>query len=104
MMARPLRVLILEDVRGDAELVVHELRRAGFDPDWRVVSNETEYLAVLGEAEPPEIIFADYRLPGFDAMAALHLLQQRGLDVPFIVVTGYIEENALECMKAGATD
>ncbi len=101
-MARPLRVLILEDVRADAELVVHELRRAGFAPDWRMAATEADYLTAL--ELPPEIIFADYRLPGFDAMAALRLLQQRGLDVPFIVVTGYIEEDALECMKAGATD
>src|SRR5579885_536998 len=98
-MARPLRVLILEDVRVDAELVVHELRRAGFDPDWRTVANEAGYLEALNAEPLPEIIFADYRLPGFDAMAALRQLQARGHDIPFVVVTGYIEEDALECMK-----
>ncbi len=103
-MTRPLRVLILEDVRADAELVIHELRRAGFAPDWRIAVSEAEYAAALADAPAPEIIFADYRLPGFNAMAALRLLQQRGLDIPFVVVTGYIEEDALECMKAGATD
>src|SRR5579859_309471 len=103
-MARSLRVLILEDVRADAELVIHELRRAGFAPEWQMAAGEADYLAALTTDTPPQIIFADFRLPGFDAMAALHLLQQRGLDVPFVVVTGYIEEDALECMKAGATD
>ena len=98
-----LRVLILEDRATDAELMLHELRRAEYEPDWRRVETESDYLACL---EPTlDIILADFSLPQFDALRALHLLQDRGLDIPFIVVTGSVnEETAVECMKRGATD
>ena len=46
-MATPLHVLILEDRPADAALMVHELRRAGFDPVWRRVETEEDYLAHL---------------------------------------------------------
>lgn len=102
-MADPLRVLILEDRPDDAELMLVELRRAGFEPAWVRVDNVPDYLAQLDAA--PEIILADYGLPQFDALLALHLLQVRELDVPFIIVTGSIsEEVAVECMKQGAAD
>jgi len=102
-MPNPLRVLILEDNPSDAELMVHELRQAGFDPDWWRVETESDYLAHL---EPGlEVILADYHLPQFDAPRALRLLQERGLEVPFMVVSGTIgEEVAVECMKQGAVD
>jgi len=102
-MATPIRVLILEDRLADAELMVHELRRAGFDPDWQRVESEPDYLASL--ALTPDIILADYTLPSFDAQRALQQLQERGLDIPFIVVTGAIgDEAAADCVKRGATD
>jgi len=102
-MSTPLRILILEDQPADVEMMVHELRRAGFDPDWRRVETEPEYLAHL---EPTlDLILADNNLPQHDAMRALRFLQGRGLDIPFIVVTGSIsEEVAVECMKEGAAD
>src|SRR5947207_9845421 len=82
--AMPLRLLILEDQQDDAELMLIELRRAGFEPLWERVETEQEYLARLG----PELqlILADYALPRFDARRALAGLQARGLDIPFIVV------------------
>src|SRR5919199_4483011 len=102
-MPTPLRVLILEDVPADTELMLRELRRAGFDPDWQRVDAAPEYLARLDPA--PDVVLADYSLPQFDALAALRLLRERGLDVPFIVVTGSVsEEAAVECMKRGAAD
>jgi PAS domain S-box-containing protein len=102
-MAIPLCVLILEDRPADVELMLHELRQAGFEPDWQCVETEADYLAQLHEEL--DVILADYSLPQFDAMRALHLLQERGLDIPFIVVTGSIsEEVAVECMKQGASD
>ena len=102
-MAVPLRVLILEDRPADAELVVHELRRAGFEPDWRCVDSEADYLAHL--AQTPDIILADYALPQWDAPSALSALQERGLDIPFIMVSGTVgEDKAVECMKQGADD
>ncbi len=102
-MSTPLHVLILEDRSADVELMLHELRRAGFSPDWQQVETEPDFLACLDPAL--EVILADYTLPQFDAMRALHLLQARGLDVPFIVVTGSIsEEVAVACMKQGVAD
>jgi len=102
-MTTPLHVLILEDCIMDAELMVHELRRAGFDPQWQRVETEADFLAHLDQKL--DIILADYSLPQFDAQRALEHLNQRGLDVPFIIVSGCIgEERAVECMKSGATD
>ncbi len=102
-MPTPIRVLILEDRPSDAELMLYELRQAGFEPDWRRVDTQPDYLTRLQET--PDVILADYSLPQFDAPRALHLLQERGLDIPFIVVTGTVsEEAAVACMKQGAAD
>jgi glycogen phosphorylase len=98
-----LRVLIVEDSAEDAELMVSELRGVGFDVSWERVQTEADYLARLEEA--PEIVLADYALPEFSAPRALELLQQQGLGIPFIVVSGTIgEEAAAAIMKQGASD
>jgi PAS domain S-box-containing protein/putative nucleotidyltransferase with HDIG domain len=97
------RVLVVEDRPEDAELVVHELRRAGFTVEWERVDTEQEYLARLNPAL--DAILADYTMPEFDALRALSLLKEHGLDIPFIVVSGSIsEEIAVRCMKEGAAD
>ena len=102
-MSTPLRVLILEDRPEDAELMLHELRRAGFEPAWQRVETELDYLAQLHEGL--DAILADYTLPQFDALRALQLLQEHGLDIPLIIVSGLIsEEAAIECLKQGAAD
>lgn len=102
-MTTSLHVLILEDREQDAELMVHELRRAGFDPQWQRVDTEADFLAHLNQEL--DVVLADYSLPQFDAQRALEHLKKRGLDVPFIIVSGCIgEERAVECMKYGATD
>jgi starch phosphorylase len=97
------RALIVEDSPTDAELMVHELRRSGFDANWQRVDTEAEYLEQL--QEPQEIVLADYALPNFSGLQALQLLQQQGLSIPFIVVSGTIgEEAAASVIKQGATD
>ncbi|MGH7826106.1 MAG: ATP-binding protein [Candidatus Binatia bacterium] len=102
-MSTSLRVLISEDRPADAELMVHELRRCGFEPKWTRVETEQAYLKELQTA--PDVILADHTLPGFDAPRALQLLKQSGLDTPLIVVTGSIsEEVAVERIKQGAAD
>jgi GAF domain-containing protein len=102
-MPTPLRVLIAEDRPTDAELMVYELIRSGFEPKWKRVETEAEYLAELQTA--PEVILADHTLPQFDAPRALDLLKKTGLDIPLIVVTGSIsEEVAVERIKQGAAD
>lgn len=99
----PLRVLILEDHEADAELMVYELRQAGYEPDWCRVEDEQDYLSCLSPSL--DVILADYTLPQFDAMRALNLLKDRGMHIPFIIVTGTVgEEVVAECMRQGATD
>ena len=102
-MGTPLRVLILEDRGSDAELILHELRRAGFEVSWDRVDNRESYSAALERV--PDVILSDYRLPGFDAMQALAQLRKQGLDIPFIVVSGTLgDELAADCLRNGATD
>src|SRR5882757_5493920 len=102
-MSESIRVLIVEDTPNDAELMVHELRRSGFAPDWKRVETEAEYLDSL--AHPPEVILSDSNLPEFDGLHALDLIQERGLDIPFILVSGRIGEDlAVDAMKRGAWD
>jgi diguanylate cyclase (GGDEF)-like protein/PAS domain S-box-containing protein len=99
----PLRVLILEDNPDDADLMVRRLRQAGFECDWQRVETETDYQAQLGPHL--DLILADYTLPQYDALRALQHLQACNLDVPFVVVTGMLgEEAAVACMKRGAAD
>jgi two-component sensor histidine kinase/DNA-binding NarL/FixJ family response regulator len=98
-----LRALILEDQPADAELMAHELRLSGFDPQWRRVQTEPDFLAHL--TPPPDVILADCALPSLDARRALQLLEDRGLDVPFIVVSAAIgEDAAVAMMRQGAAD
>ena len=102
-MSTKLKVLILEDSAADTELALHELRRAGFDPEWKRVEREPEYLAQLDQGW--EIILADSNLPEFGGLRALDLLRERDLYLPFIIVSGTIgEDKAVAAMKAGAND
>ncbi len=100
---KPLQLLIVEDSPQDAELMVLELRRAGFDPVWHRVDDETAYLEAL--RPEIEIILSDYQMPQFNALRALELLKRRELDIPFLIVSGRIgEDTAVEAMRKGATD
>ncbi len=102
-MGEAIRVLIAEDKPADAELILRELRRSGFEPDWRRVDTEADYLQAL--APDFDIVLCDYEMQGFDAPRALRLLQERGFAIPFIIVSGTIgEETAVAAMKQGATD
>jgi formate hydrogenlyase transcriptional activator len=98
-----LHALIVEDSPEDAEILSYEIRRAGFPLRWTRVASESEYLAAVDSTV--DVIVADYTLPAFDAMRALKLMQERSLDIPFIVVTGSVsEEAAVACIRAGAAD
>lgn len=102
-MSKPLRVLLLEDEEHDAELIVRELRRAGYDPDWRRVDSEDAFLEQL--EHPHDVILSDNSMPGFSAMEALHHLRRRQIDLPFIIVSGSIgEEQAVSLLRHGAAD
>src|ERR1044071_7006234 len=102
-MTTPLSALIGEDEPDDANLMAVELRRAGFDPTITVVTDEADYRRSLDPSL--DVILADYSLPQFRAPRALELLRARKLDIPFIVVSGTIDEDvAVECMRQGASD
>jgi len=102
-LAQCLRVLLVEDSPNDAELLLLELRRAGFNPVWQRVDSEQAYLDSLNP--DIEIILSDYSMPQFDGLRALKLLRERALEIPFIVVSGTIgEEVAVEAMRSGAND
>ena len=100
----PLRALLVEDSADDAELVLLELKRGGFQVTaLRVDSLEAMARALAGAAW--DLVISDYRIPGFGGMAALQALQDSGLDLPFILVSGAIgEEVAAAAMKSGAHD
>jgi PAS domain S-box-containing protein len=99
-----LHVLIIEDSESDAELVVRELTKALYTVYHERVETAEKMKAAL-DILAWDVIIADYKLPQFDASAALALLQKSGLDIPFIVVSGKIgEETAVELMKSGAND
>jgi two-component system, OmpR family, phosphate regulon sensor histidine kinase PhoR len=103
-MGKQLKLLILEDSQDDAILLVHELKRAGFDPVCRVVDSPEGLQLALADEEW-EAVTSDYNMPSFNAMAALRLIQESGRDLPFIVVSGKIgEDQAVAAMKAGASD
>lgn len=103
-MNEPLNVLIIEDSEVDATLVLRELRRGGFNPIWERVQTAQELQAALN-SRIWDIILSDYRLPGFNAPAALEIIKRSQKDIPFILVSGTIGEvSAVEMMKAGAHD
>jgi PAS domain S-box-containing protein len=104
-----LRVLLVEDSENDALLLLRELRRGGFKPlSQRVHTPEGMQKALRAaeaEGEPFQVVISDYYMPRFRAPDALELLRELGHDIPFIVVSGKIgEDAAVEIMKAGAND
>ena len=103
-MSKMLRVLQIEDSAIDAALICHALESAGHDVSAERVETAAQMRAAL-DAGAWDVIVADYRLPQFDAPAALDVLHETGRDVPFIVVSGTIgEETAIAMMKSGVDD
>ena len=101
---RSLRVLLLEHVPEDAELVLRELGRAGLKLQADVVSTREDFLARVQE-RLYDVVLADNRLPDWSGMDALDLLRRHGKDIPFLLVTGTLgEEAAVDCIKRGVTD
>ena len=102
--ARALRVLLIEDSEDDALLLRRHLLRAGYD----LTSERVETAEGMGDAldrREWDVVISDYALPNFDAPAALELLKRRGIDLPFIIISGTAgEEAAVAAMRAGAHD
>jgi len=99
-----LRALIVEDSEDDTDLLVRELRRGNYEIVFARVDTEETMRNQLSTHEW-DIVFSDFTMPQFNAFKALALLQQTGLDIPFIIVSGTIgEDRAVTAMKAGAHD
>ena len=103
-MEHPLSVLIVEDSDSDAELMVRQLRQAGLEFTHERVNTAVAMSAAL-KNRAWDVVLSDYRLPTFSAGEALAMVRDSGLDIPFIVVSGVIEESkAVELMRGGAHD
>lgn len=103
-MGVPLQVLFVEDSEDDAELVVLQLRAAGFEPAFQRVDDAESMQAALADSEW-DVVLCDYNLPGFSASAALALVQKAQLDLPFLILSGVVsEDEAVSAMKSGAHD
>jgi signal transduction histidine kinase len=103
-MGKPLRVLFVEDSEADAELLLHELARGGYDVTARRVQTADTMRAAL-HADTWDVVLSDYSMPAFSAPDALAVLRTTDLDLPFIIVSGTIGEGtAVASLKAGACD
>jgi len=103
-MPAPLRVLMVEDSADDMLLTAAALRRGGLDPVFERVETAASMQAAL-DVHDWDLIICDYSMPNFTGPAALAIYQQKGVDIPFIGVSGTVgEENVAEMMKAGAHD
>lgn len=103
-MFKKLKILFIEDVIADAELIWRELERSRIFFSKVITDNKKDYIGFLKDFEP-DLIISDYALPQFDGMTALNLRNTYAPLVPFILVTGSVnEEVAVELMKSGADD
>ena len=104
-MDAPLRVLLVEDSEDDTLLLVRSLRRGGYDPIWERVDTAAAMEAAL-DGRGWDLVISDHGMPAFDSAAALALLRRKGfVDLPFIIVSGQIgEDAAVAAMRAGAHD
>jgi two-component system cell cycle sensor histidine kinase/response regulator CckA len=99
----PLRILMVEDSATDAKLVIKEVRPTGRSVEFERVDTAEAMRAAL-EREL-DVVISDWSMPRFSAPAALAILKEKGLDLPFIIVSGTIgEDTAVEAMRAGAHD
>jgi CheY-like chemotaxis protein len=90
--AKPLRVLLVEDSEADAQLVLRQLRKNGYEPSFTRVETADDMRRLL-DGDPWDVVIADYSLPQFNAVAALAILHDKGLDIPFIIHSGTIGED-----------
>jgi PAS domain S-box-containing protein len=105
MTPTPLRLLLVEDSESDADLLLLELRRAGFTVQMTRVDDATAFIDALNRGDLWDLIIADYNLPSFDGLQALEIYQRYNRDAPFFLISGTVgEEVAVTAMKAGAHD
>lgn len=101
---KSIRILVIEDSEDDLHLIIRELEKGGYKVSYLRVESHEAFRSAL-EQEPWDLVISDYTLPRFGGMAAFRMLQEQGLDIPFIIVSGSTgEDAAVEAMKAGVHD
>lgn len=99
-----IRILFAEDLPADAEMARREIQNEGIEFDYRLVDAEEEFRYELVHFNP-DIVISDYSMPPFDGLKALEITRELKPSIPFIILTGSLnEETAVYCMKAGAND
>lgn len=99
-----MKILFVEDVATDAEMICHEITKSGIVFQKKLVDNREDYIEALKSFEP-ELIISDYSLPQFDGLSALTIKNEISPKTPFMLVTGSVnEEIAVNVMKEGADD
>jgi sigma-B regulation protein RsbU (phosphoserine phosphatase) len=99
-----LNILLVEDNKGDVGLLKHVLKKAGINHELSIADSEAEFCNKLDNFKP-DVILSDHSLPVFNSLEALKIVRGRGMDIPFILVTGTVsEEFAIQAMEAGADD
>ncbi|XXY50101.1 PAS domain-containing protein [Sorangium sp. So ce269] len=103
-MSTPLRVLLVEDSEQDARLILRELKRGSYEPSHERAHTPEGMSAAL-ERQEYDVVLCDHSMPRFDSLSALRMVKERGLDLPFIIVSGSIGEMIVaDVMRAGAHD
>ena len=98
-----LHILMAEDSPDDAQLILLQLEQEGWEVEYRRVDTEAAFRASLDPS--PDLILSDFSMPKFSGLQALRIVKERGLNIPFILISGTIgEEIAVEAMKLGADD
>jgi PAS domain S-box-containing protein len=103
-MKKIMRILIVEDLESDAEILKRIIAKEGIEFVDMIVETKEEFVEALS-GFAPDLILSDFALPQFTGMNALLLRQELAPHIPFVLVTGSMNEDvAVDCMKAGADD
>ncbi|HUZ45802.1 MAG TPA: response regulator [Terriglobia bacterium] len=99
-----LRVLVIEDNLPDADLCLHDLKKEGFKISADIAQTQDEFMAFV-HSEEYDLVLSDYNLRNWNALDAIRILRDKGKDIPFVLVTGSLgDEAAVECVKQGVSD
>jgi signal transduction histidine kinase len=102
--ARNIRVLVVEDNASDSELMLHALKKVGYESECEVVQTAADFAERIRKYKY-DIILADFRLPGWNGMETVAMVRGEDLDIPVVLVSGSLGElKAVECIKQGAAD